>query len=177
VARAADALGAARLAAAALLPGALAQGLAGHRDRRLPLLLFALAAATDFLDGVVARRSRPTAHGAVLDNVADIAFVLAGTGTGAALGLLVPAVPLAIGVAFAAYALASLGRAAGGPARSTLGHAAGVCNYGVTGLLAASVAIPSARWAAVLHVAGLAAVAVNLAAVLDRLVPRAARAR
>src|SRR5947209_19985611 len=81
---AADALGVVRLGAAALLPGALLR----PACRWLPAALFAVAAATDFFDGVLARRGGgPTRPGAVLDNLADIAFVLAGTITGAALGL------------------------------------------------------------------------------------------
>jgi len=87
---AADALGVVRLGAAGLLPGALLR----PACRWLPAALFAVAAATDFFDGVLARRGGgPTRHGAVLDNLADIAFVLAGTITGAALGLVPSAVP------------------------------------------------------------------------------------
>src|SRR5207253_2642996 len=117
--------------------------------------LFAVGAASDFFDGIVARRGRgPTAHGAVLDNAADITFVLAGTGTGVALGLVPLAVPGAIGVAFAAYVLATFGqRAREGQwrlARSTLGHAAGVLNYALTGSIAVAAALPAMSWRPVL---------------------------
>jgi len=170
--RAEDALGAVRLVAAGMLPWALVR--AGER-RWLPVVLFVVAAASDFLDGIVARRGRgPTAHGAALDNVADIAFVLAGTGTAAALGLVPPAVPAAIAVAFAGYATASLGRSAREGrwrlARSRLGHGAGVLNYALTGVVAGAVALPAMPWRPVLAVGGALVVAVNLAAVLARLV-------
>ena len=165
---AADALGVVRLGAAAMLPGALDRAVGG-RGRWLPALLFALAAASDFLDGRLARRGRgPTRHGAVLDSLADIAFVLAGTVSGATLALVPSAVPLAIGVAFAAYAAASLrGRRV---ARSAAGHAAGVLNYALVGLLAGRAAVPGGAWPPVLALAATLVVGVNLAAVLERLV-------
>jgi phosphatidylglycerophosphate synthase len=168
----ADALGVVRLVVAAALPGTLL------RPTRwwLPILLFALAAASDWLDGPLARRGPgPTRHGAVLDNTADIAFVLAGTVTGALLGLVSPAVPLAIAVAFAAYVVASLAqstrRGAWRLARSRLGHAAGVLNYALTGLIVARTALPGRAWGSLLALASLVVVAANLAAVLERTVP------
>jgi phosphatidylglycerophosphate synthase len=171
--RVADALGVARLLAAAALPGAMAAALAGDGWRVAPLALFAVAAATDFLDGIVARRTGgPTAYGAVLDNVADVAFVLAGTGTAAALGLVPVAVPAAIATSVAAYALASVRRSGGGStmtlARSRVGHAAGVLNYALLGLVTIALAVP-VRSEGVLRPASLVTVAVNLAAVLGRL--------
>ena len=176
---AADALGVLRLAAAVALPGAFAGALAGERWW-LPLVLFAIGAASDFLDGVVARRGRgPTRHGAVLDNVADIAFVLAGTGAGAALGLVPRAVPLAIAVAFAAYALASMNRTARERtwrmARSNVGHGAGVLNYALTGLVAGAAAIPGRFWNPILQLGSVLIVVVNVTAVLERVGPWAAR--
>jgi phosphatidylglycerophosphate synthase len=163
---AADALGVVRLGTAALLPGALARA----DSRWFPAGLFVLAAATDFFDGVVARRGGgPTRHGALLDNVADIAFVLSGTISGAVLGLVPAAVPAAIGLAFGAYVLASLG--GGRAARSSIGHGAGVLNYALTGFVAAAVAMPARVPAFVLRAGSAVVVAVNLAAVLDRLLP------
>jgi phosphatidylglycerophosphate synthase len=178
----ADALGILRLATALALPGALAGALQG-RHRWLPIALFAVAAASDFFDGVIARRGRgATRHGAVLDNVADIAFVLAGTGAGAALGLVPRIVPGAIAVAFVAYALASLDRTARQRtwrmARSDVGHAGGVLNYALTGLVSGAAAIPGGFWRPLLQIGSLLVVAVNLAAVLERMVrwaPRPAR--
>jgi phosphatidylglycerophosphate synthase len=167
VAVAADALGVVRLAAAAAFPGALSQS-----RPWLPIGLFAVAAASDFLDGPVARRRRPTRHGAVLDNLADIAFVLAATVTAAHLGLVPRAVPAAIAAAFATYALASLARGGRGGvvqlAHSTVGHAAGVLNYALAGLIAGAVAWPGAAWAPFLGVASLVVIAANLAALLQQ---------
>ena len=170
---AADALGVVRLAAALVLPGSLAR--AGQGEARwLPVLLFAVAAATDFFDGIVARRGRgATRHGAVLDNLADVVFVLAGTIAAARAGLVTPAAPLAIGGAVAAYAVASL--RGGAMARSAVGHAAGVLNYALVGLVAGAVALPARGWAIVLAAGGWIVVAVNLTAVLERVVPGASR--
>lgn len=170
---AADALGVVRLAAALVLPGSLARANQGEA-RWLPLLLFAVAAATDFFDGIVARRGRgATRHGAVLDNLADIAFVLAGTTAAARVGLVAPAAPLAIGGAVAAYAVASLrGRAM---ARSAVGHAAGVLNYALVGLVTGAVALPARGWSAVLAGASWIVVGVNLTAVLERIAPGTSR--
>ena len=164
---AADALGVVRLGAAFVLPGALARAVGGQ-GRWWPVLLFAVGAASDFLDGVLARRGHgATRHGAVLDNLADIAFVLAGTVAGATLGLVPRAVPVAIAVAFAAYAAASVrGRQA---ARSAPGHAAGVLNYALVGLLAGAAVLPGRAWAPLLGAGGWIVVGVNLAAVLSRL--------
>lgn len=162
----ADALGILRFLAAACIPWAF------DRGGRLPLVLVALAAATDFCDGIAARRAGPTAYGAVLDNAADIAVVLAATGSAAAVGLVPPVAPLAIALAFAAYAVASARRAAPGPARSRLGHAAGVANYGLALLAAAALTRPALVDGGTVRVAALVVAAMNLAAVVDRAVPR-----
>jgi phosphatidylglycerophosphate synthase len=177
---AADALGFVRVVAAMLLPWALREA---PRRWWPPVVLFVIAAASDFFDGIVARRGRgPTAHGAVLDNSADVAFVLSGTGTGASWGLVSRAVPAAIVVAFAAYAAASLRLSArageGRLARSAIGHAAGVLNYVLTGLVVGAVALPARAWTPLLAVGSAAVVAANGGAVLARLVaPLLRRAR
>jgi CDP-diacylglycerol--glycerol-3-phosphate 3-phosphatidyltransferase len=163
----ADGLGVVRLLAAACLPWAFGRG------GVLPLALLTVAAVTDFFDGIVARRAGgPTAYGAVLDNVADIAVVLAATGSAAALGLVPVVAPVAIALAFGAYAVASVRRTGAGPARSRLGRAAGVANYGLALLAAGPLAIPAPVWSGPLHAAGLVVAGMNLAAVLDRIVPR-----
>ena len=61
------------LRAIAGLPIALAIT-SGHRD--VAFVLFTLAAASDAVDGWVARRAGPTARGALLDPLADKALVL-----------------------------------------------------------------------------------------------------
>jgi len=169
VSRAADALGVVRLAAAAAFPPALARAADRPDGGSIPLLLFLAAAATDFFDGRVARRSGAASrHGAVLDIGADVAFVLAAATSGAALGLVPWAAPVAIGAAVGSYALASV--RAGRLAYSAIGHAAGVGNYALAGLLAGVVALPRSGAARALDLASLLVIALNLAAVLDRLV-------
>ena len=174
----ADALGVLRLGLAAVFPAAL--GIRGW----WALAIFVVAAASDFVDGPLARRTgRATRYGAVLDNTADIAFVLAGTASGAAHGLVSWIVPASIGCSAAAYALASLSRSrvSGAPVRaySALGHAAGVANYAVVGLVAGSVALAGPAWTAILAVAGAIVAVLNLAAVANRLrpAPRAGASR
>jgi phosphatidylglycerophosphate synthase len=175
VAAAADALGILRLGAAALLPTTLARGVDMPEGSWRPLCLMAFAAITDFIDGRLARRAGPTRHGAILDNAADVSVVLAATVSGASLGLVPWAAPLAIAVAVGAYALATIrlmARSHGaGLARSRFGHAAGVVNYALALLLAGAVAMPGAGWDGVLRVASLGVVAINLAAVVERFVP------
>jgi cardiolipin synthase (CMP-forming) len=148
----------------------------------LPLGLVGVAAATDYIDGPLARRGAGASrHGALLDNVADVVFVLAGTIAGVAQGMLDWYVPVAIACAATAYLAASIRRtrAAGvaAPAYSVVGHAAGVVNYGLVVLVAASVALPGGAWPAVLAAGGGAVTAINLAAVALRLVPRARASR
>ncbi len=168
---AADALGCVRLVAAALFPWTLVRAPAWWA----PPIVFVVAAASDFLDGIVARRRGSTAHGAVLDNVADVAFVLGGTATAAWLGLVPTAVPAAIVLAVASYAVAAARR--GEAARSAVGHAAGVLNYALTGLVAGAVAYPGRGWTPILSTASAAVFAVNGAAVLARAGAVVSRAR
>ncbi len=175
---AADALGVGRLLVALVFPMALARAMAA--PSRLPLGLFAVAAASDFIDGILARRAaRPSRHGAILDVTADVAFVLAATGTAARLRLVSWVVPCAIALAAVAYAVASAQRSRrGGPfelAHSRVGHAAGVLNYALAGLLAAAPALPDPSWPPILRLAGHAVAAVNLAAIVVRLVPTRSR--
>jgi phosphatidylglycerophosphate synthase len=167
----ADAMSLVRLAAAAAFPAVLA-GATG-RGSCLPLVLFLVAAATDFLDGPLARRGGgSTRHGAVLDNAADVAFVVAASATGAALGLLPWVAPMAIVLAFTTYAIASASQ--GRIARSAAGHAAGVVNYGLAGLVAAAAVVPEPGLAPALRLAGFATAGINLVAVLGRLKVRRA---
>lgn len=100
------------------------------------------AAATDFIDGRIARRlGSVSARGAIMDVGADAAFVLCGLGALAAQDVIPLSVPLAAAVSLAALAH-SWARTGGfrhptarGPA-DLLGHGAGIGNYAV--VLAAS---------------------------------------
>ncbi len=159
----ADGLSVGRLLLAAVLPWALVRG------GWLAPLVFVVAAASDYADGPLARRGgRVSSYGGVLDNVADVAFVLAGTGTAAWLGLVSWTAPAAIACSSGSYALASrnLSRGAATPrlARSRLGHWAGVCNYACVGVVAArAIAGP-----ALVAVAGWLTAAVNVGAFASR---------
>jgi len=162
----ADGLSVGRLLLAAALPWALVRG------GWLPPLLFVVAAASDYVDGPLARRAgRASSYGGVLDNVADVAFVLAGTGTAAWLGLVSWATPAAIACSSGSYALASrrLSRGTEAPqlARSRLGHWAGVCNYACVGV----VAVGDLAGRPLVAGAGWLTAAVNLFAVASRWLP------
>ena len=134
-----------------------------------PVAVFALAAASDYADGPIARRAAGLAwYGVLLDSGADVAFVVAATGAGAALGRVSWLVPAAILAAAVPYLVATWrgGRASGTPARgsSRVGHAAGVCNYALAGVLAGSTAIPGWPWPVVLALGSAVVVALNLTA-------------
>jgi phosphatidylglycerophosphate synthase len=167
LARLADALTLARIGVALVLPWALMRG------GWLSLVLFAAAALSDYVDGPLARRSGRTAHyGAVLDVAADVAFVLSGLVTVAALGSITWAAPAAIAVSVTAFALAST-RLPPQPARpplarSRLGHAAGIVNYVLVGLVCGAAAMPGAPWVSILGAGGLVVTLLNLAAVAAR---------
>jgi cardiolipin synthase (CMP-forming) len=164
-----------RLVLAALFPSTLARG------GPAALVLVVVAVATDYVDGPLARRSgRSTRHGALLDGGADVAFVVAAAGAGAAVGLVSWLVPAAMAGAGGVYLVASATRsvAAGHPARaySAVGHAAGVCNYVLAGLVAGTAALPWRGWPAVLGIAGAGVAVLNLAALAQR-IPWRSRAR
>jgi phosphatidylglycerophosphate synthase len=154
-----------RMLLAAAMPWLLLRG------GSLPLIVWAIAALSDYVDGPLARRRSETSlAGAVLDNVADVTFVLGGLGAAAALGRVSWIVPLSIGLSAGAYAAASARpRRETALARSRLGHWAGVVNYVCLGLVSGSVAWPDDRWRLVLGAAGGATAALNLAAVGSRL--------
>jgi len=165
----ADALTLMRLAVALVFPWTLARG------GWLPLVLFTVAAVTDYVDGPLARRAgRNAKHGAVLDVAADVTFVLLGLGTAAALRLVTWAAPAAVVVSVTAYVVASMRLAPVGVgprlARSRLGHAAGVWNYVLVGLACGAVALPGALWPPLLAVAGAGVASLNLLAVAARFV-------
>ena len=73
-------------------------------DPRLVALLLAVALATDYADGIVARRrGTASAAGQLFDHATDCLFVTAGL-TGAALaGAVPPALPVLVAVAFGQY--------------------------------------------------------------------------
>ena len=169
---AANALSGTRMLLAVAMPWLLLQG------GPLPLVAWGLAALSDCLDGPLARRRNEVSRGgAILDNVADIAFVLAGLVVAAALGLVTWLVPGSIALSAGAYAAASVRPRRGAVlARSRLGHWAGVLNYVCLGLVSGSMALPDGRWGMVLAAAAAATAGLNLAAVGSRIAAAVRRA-
>lgn len=140
----------------------------------MPLLLFGVAAATDFLDGRIARRAGvASGRGQVLDTVADVLFVESTFVCFAVWGRLPWLLPVAVGASVGAYAGASWRRARVAQrlelARSRVGHAAGVLNYALVGVLAAEPIVPGAIPAWLVGAAAIAIAGVNLLAVLGRM--------
>lgn len=85
-------------------PLAVAFAMPDFLDAGLVAVLLAVALATDYADGIVARRrGTASAAGQLFDHATDCLFVTAGL-TGAALaGLVPPALPVLVAVAFGQY--------------------------------------------------------------------------
>lgn len=121
------------------------------------LLLFGLIAASDALDGWMARRRRQeSALGRMLDHVCDVSFILLALGFFVWQGWAPWWLPVAIAWAFGLYALRSWWLTAGttGPTLigSRLGHLGGILNYGAVGLIALDLCTGRMPWVAnVLH--------------------------
>ncbi len=122
----ANGLTALRLAAAPLLAAAVYEGLAVAAA-----WLFALAVATDLLDGRVARRfGEVTPLGGLLDHATDAAFVTAGLGALACLGEVPALLPTLVAVAFVQYVVDSRWLAPGrGLRASSLGRLNGIAYF------------------------------------------------
>ena len=164
----ANALTGLRLAAAPALAAAIGA------DARVPAaLLFALAVATDFADGAVARRSGGASRlGGLFDHATDALFVTLGLSALALRGELTPLLPLLVALAFAQYAVDSRvteGRALRG---SPLGRWNGIAYYVLLGIPVVRDALglgwPPAAWvsalALVLVLSTLASMALRFSA-------------
>lgn len=100
--------------------------------------LFALVAASDALDGPLARRlGTASAAGRTLDHGSDIAFLLIALSTYVCIGAAPWWVPAAVAISFAAYALDARWRPDLRPrfAAQRVGHLGGVANYVLVGVL------------------------------------------
>jgi CDP-diacylglycerol--glycerol-3-phosphate 3-phosphatidyltransferase len=116
---AAPALGAAVLCGASALAGAL----------------FALAVASDFADGAVARRrGESSPFGGLLDHASDALFCTCGLAALAATNVLTPLLPLLVALAFAQYALDSKVVDGGALRASALGRWNGIAYYVMLGI-------------------------------------------
>lgn len=138
----------------------------------IALSLITFAAVSDLLDGWLARRIGAASEvGRWFDHLADIAFLLAGFATLAALGEVSAVVPLAIGGAFAFYVADSLRRSPNGSLiASRLGHIGGVLNYVVLVVVIVDLATAGGMVTDAARAAAVAAVPLySLAAVIARL--------
>lgn len=114
---------------------------ADHRPRCgiAAAVLFVVAAASDIVDGRVARRYGSASNaGRTFDHLADITFILAALSTYTALGIAPWWVPGAVGSSFAFYVVDSWTRAPGATPillGSWVGHLAGIFNYAVIGIV------------------------------------------
>jgi phosphatidylglycerophosphate synthase len=101
--------------------------------------IFVAVAASDVMDGRLARRWASTSNaGRTFDHLADITFILSAFGVYVVLGIAPWWVPAAIAASFAFYVLDSWSRPTLGPPSligSRIGHAAGVMNYTLIGVL------------------------------------------
>jgi phosphatidylglycerophosphate synthase len=139
-----------------------------------PLLLYALAAASDWLDGRLARATGSASQrGRVFDHGADGLVLFPAFAVLAFHGRVPAILPIAAMTAFALYLLHGYQR--GGSWRtieltaSRSGAVGGVLNYVIVGAACAAVWLDAAPLDGAIRAAGYAVAAVNLAAALERL--------
>jgi phosphatidylglycerophosphate synthase len=106
----------------------------------VPGLLFVVIAFSDVLDGLVARAvGQVSQAGRVFDHFTDVTFILSSLLLFVEQGAAPWWVPAAVGASFAVYAADSRSRQGGvGPLDlhgSRIGHAGGIVNYVVVGIL------------------------------------------
>jgi CDP-diacylglycerol--glycerol-3-phosphate 3-phosphatidyltransferase len=145
-------------------------------------LLYAVAVATDVLDGWVARRSGTASRrGQLFDHATDVLFVGSSLSLFAAGGRLSWWVPAAVLGAAATYAHAVWRNGRAGVdaqrARSPIGHAAGVLNYALVGLLGADVALAGVVPGWLLDAGAITTAAANAGAIGARLASLFSRQR
>jgi phosphatidylglycerophosphate synthase len=98
------------------------------------LAVFALAVASDFADGIVARRyAEQSGLGRLFDHAADAAFVTAGSAALAHVGVLPALLPTLIAASFLQYALDAKSVKDSGPRPSALGRWNGIAYYVIVG--------------------------------------------
>jgi phosphatidylglycerophosphate synthase len=159
-----------------LLAPVLAAQLGLPRDAAgmTPLVLYAIAAVSDYLDGRFARASGSASRrGRVFDHGADALLLFPAFWMLAARGRVPTVLPIAAMIAFALYVLH--GRQRGGSWRavdltgSRSGAVGGVLNYVVAGAACAAVWLDLAALDAAIYAAAYGIAAVNLAAAFERL--------
>lgn len=139
-------------------------------------ILFAAIAASDLLDGRLARRFGSASNtGRLLDHGADIAFLLSAYLAYVAIGAVPWWVPAAIAASFAVYVTDSLRRSGAQPRllASRAGHVGGVANFVLIGILIGNRSLGLAWLPPAVMLALFAAVPVYSGiAIADRLWPR-----
>jgi phosphatidylglycerophosphate synthase len=140
----------------------------------VPLVLYALAAATDYLDGRLARAGGTASRrGRVFDHGADALVLFPAFWVLALRGRLPTVLPVAAMIAFALYVLHGWQR--GGSLRhmdltsSRSGALGGVLNYVVVGAASAAVWLDVRPLDQAIYAAAYAVAAINLAAAFERL--------
>lgn len=111
----------------------------GHQGRLSFATVALTAAASDFIDGRIARRlGVASGSGRWLDGVADVTFVLTAIFCEARAGAIPFYIPILIALSFSQYVIDSvvIGQPAAGPIRSRLGHWGGIINYAIVITLA-----------------------------------------
>lgn len=115
------------------------RGTAGAPPAWVAALLFVVIAASDVIDGRVARAAgTASTWGRAFDHGADIFFVLSTFVTYASIGVVAWWVPASVTIAFALYVVDARGAVPPTAARrlaGRIGHIGGVCNYIVIGVL------------------------------------------
>src|SRR6202035_5590250 len=113
----------------------------GHSGRAAYVIVAGGAAASDFIDGRIARSLGVASNrGRWLDGVADVTFILAALWCEARAGAIPFYIPILVAISFSQYALDSIviARPSAGPIKSRLGHWGGIVNYTIVIALAFS---------------------------------------
>ncbi|MBV8770773.1 MAG: CDP-alcohol phosphatidyltransferase family protein [Deltaproteobacteria bacterium] len=110
----------------------------GRRHSVVLGVIAVCGAASDFLDGRIARRTDSASHfGRWFDGIADIVFILAALSCEAYAGIIPCYLPALVAASFAQYAADSvLIRGSMVPVKSRFGHQAGILNYIIVMVLA-----------------------------------------
>jgi phosphatidylglycerophosphate synthase len=135
--------------------------------------IFALAAATDYLDGALARAAGTASRrGRVFDHGADALLLFPALCVLASAGRLPAVLPAAAIASFALYVLDGWRRggslAAMDLGGSRTGAIGGVLNYGIAGAAVAAGALDAPAADQAIYAAAFAVAAVNAAAVVER---------
>ena len=161
-----------------------------HAGRLAYLAIALVAAASDFIDGRIARRLRVASEsGRWLDALADVTFVLCALTAESYAGAIPIYIPILIAISFSQYALDSIlipkrtpapiknapapigiaaepTKGAAGPIKSRLGHWGGIINYAL--VIALATAPPPATIGVIIHFASPLIAVFYMAAITER---------